>query len=162
MIKTIQIGDKEVQLNNNIGWTLAYKDQFNTDILPTMMPIVAGISDAMIGLLESVGSTKDLNNFSLDDFVEVAKTEEFTSALIKVSSFELTDLINITWAMAKCADDSIPEPKRWVREFEEFPLDVIAPAVFELGIGGLISSKNWERLQKAIASLKPKEEKKIQ
>ena len=126
------------------------------------MPIVAGISDAMIGLLESVGNTKDLNNFSLDDFVEVAKTEEFTSALIKVSSFELTDLINITWAMAKCADDSIPEPKRWVREFEEFPLDVIAPAVFELGIGGLISSKNWERLQKAIASLKPKEEKKNQ
>lgn len=162
MIKTIKLGDKEVQLNNNIGWTLEYRDQFNTDILPTMMPIVAGISDAMIGLLESVGSAKDLNNFSMDDFVEVAKSDEFTSALIKVSSFELTDLINITWAMAKCADDSIPEPKKWAREFEEFPLDVIGPAVFELGVGGLISRKNWERLQKALQNLKPKEEKKNQ
>lgn len=157
MIKTINIGDMEVRLDNNVGWTLEYRDQFNTDILPTLMPMIAGLFDAMIGLLDSTGK-KD--SFTVQDFIEAAKSEEFTSALIKLSSFEFTDLINITWAMAKCADDSIPEPKKWVRQFEEFPLDVIAPAVFELGVGGVISRKNWERLQTALEGLKPKEETK--
>ena len=159
MIKTIKLGDNEVQLNNNIGWALEYRDQFNTDILPTLMPMIAGLFDAMIGLLDSTGK-KDA--FTVDDFVEAAKSDEFTSALIKLSSFEIRDLINITWAMAKCADDSIPEPKLWVKQFDEFPLDVIGPAVFELGIGGVVSRKNWERLQKAMGNLKPKEEKKKQ
>lgn len=159
MTKTITIGDKEVQLNNNIGWTMEYRDQFNTDILPTLMPMIAGAFDAIIGLLDSTGKTEE---FTIEDLIEAAKSEEFTSALIKIASFELVDLINITWAMAKCANPDIPEPKRWVRDFEEFPLDEIAPAVFELGVGGVISRKNWERLQKALGSLKPAEEKKNQ
>ena len=154
MIRTINLGDKEVQLNNNIGWVLEYRDQFNTDILPTLMPMIAGLFDVVIGLTESTGKTKD---FELDDLVEAVKSDEFTSALIKISSFEFADLINIIWAMAKCADESIPEPKKWVKQFDEFPLDVITPVVFELGVGGVISRKNWERLQKSIASLKPKE-----
>lgn len=159
MIKTITIGDKEVRLSNNIGWTMEYKDQFHTDILPTLMPMIAGATDAIVALLDSTGKR---DQFTVEDILEAAKSDEFTSALIKISSFELVDLINITWAMAKCADETIAEPKRWVREFEEFPLDVIGPAVFELGIGGVISRKNWERLQKALGSLKPAEEKKNQ
>lgn len=159
MERTINIGDKEVRLNNNIGWTMEYRDQFNTDILPTIMPMIAGAFDAIIGLLDSTGKKKD---FTTEDFVEAAKSEEFMSALIKFSSFELADLINITWAMAKCADDSIPEPKKWARQFEEFPLDVIVPAVFELGVGGFISRKNWERLQNAMEGLRPKDKKKRQ
>lgn len=157
MVKTIRLGDKEVQLNNNIGWTMEYRDQFNTDIIPTMMPMIAGAFDAIIGLLDSVGPTE---KFTKEDFIEAAKSDEFTSALIKISSFELVDFINITWAMAKCADPDIPEPKVWVKQFDEFPLDEVGPAVFELGIGGLISRKNWERLQNALASLKPEEESK--
>lgn len=159
MIQTITLGDKEVRLDNNIGWTLEYRDQFNTDILPTLTPMAAGLVDALIGLLDTSGKKDD---FTMADFIEAAKSDEFTSALIKISSFELSDLINITWAMAKCADDDIPEPKKWVRQFEEFPLDVIVPAVFNLGVGGLVSQKNWKRLQTAMESLKPNEEKKSQ
>ena len=160
MEKTIKLGDKEVKLVNNISWTMEYRDQFNTDILPTLMPMVAGVFDVMIGLLDSTGKKDD---FTVDDLVETAKSDEFTSALIKISSFELTDFINITWAMAKAADPDISEPKIWVRQFEEFPLDIIAPAVFELGASGVISRKNWERLQKTLGkvkNLKPEEEKK--
>ena len=154
MIKTINIGDKEVRLDNNIGWTLEYRDQFNTDILPTLMPLIAGAFDVVVGLLASTGKK---NGFSVDDFVTAAKSEEFTSALIKLSSFEIVDFINITWAMAKCADPSIPEPKRWVREFDGFYFDEIVPAVVELCAGGMISRKNLERLQNTVGDLKPEE-----
>ena len=31
MEKVIKIGDKDVRLNNNIGWAMAYKDQFGKE-----------------------------------------------------------------------------------------------------------------------------------
>jgi hypothetical protein len=63
-------------------------------------------------------------------------------------------IINVTWAMAKAADENIEPPKRWVRQFEEFPLDVVFPAVYDLVVKGFVSSKNLKRLKKLGASLK--------
>ena len=63
-----------------------------------------------------------------------------------LSGVEIVDLINITWAMAKAMDDDIPEPKRWVRDFEEFPIDVIAPEIAKLAFKGMVSTKNLKRL----------------
>lgn len=62
---------------------------------------------------------------------------------------EFVDLVvNVTWAMAKAADENIETPKRWVRQFEEFPLDVVGPAVYDLVLKGFVSSKNLRRLKK--------------
>lgn len=73
---------------------------------------------------------------------------------------QLTDIINIAWAMAKAADDSIPGPRQWARKFDPFPLDVFAPVLLELIVSGFTSSKNLKRLQTALKSLKPKAKKK--
>jgi hypothetical protein len=56
--------------------------------------------------------------------------------------------------MAKAADEDIDPPKRWVRQFDEFPLDVVVPAVYELVLKGFVSSKNLKRLKNVGASLK--------
>jgi hypothetical protein len=75
--------------------------------------------------------------------------------LLPLFQVEFVDtIINVTWAMAKAADEDIEPPKRWVRQFEEFPLDVIVPAVYELVLKGFVSSKNLKRLKKASASLR--------
>ena len=58
--------------------------------------------------------------------------------------------------MAKAADDDIEEPRTWVRQFETFPLDVIAPAVLELAVRGLLSGKNSTRLLDALKVVEPK------
>ena len=58
------------------------------------------------------------------------------------------------WAMAKAADDDVPDPKTWVRQFDDFPIDVIAPQVFELVLKGMVSSKNWKRLTNLISQIK--------
>ena len=63
-------------------------------------------------------------------------------------------VINVTWAMAKAADESIEPPKKWVRQFDEFPLDVVGPAVFDMIIKGFVSSKNLKRLENLRTSLK--------
>ena len=144
MEKTIQIGNKDVRLNNNIGWTIDYRDQFGQDIIPTLLPMVAAALDLIKGLLEEA---EDTSNLDWKDILKVIDGDTLIDALVHLGGLEFRDFINVTWAMAKCADESIPEPRTWVRQFETFPVDVIAPAVFELVYSGIVSSKNLKRLK---------------
>lgn len=152
MEKTITIGDKAVKLNNNIGWALAYRDQFGRDIIPALMPMIASALDIVSGIIEETGKTK---NIRPQDILSVLDGDKFTDAVIHLSGLEFVDFIDIVWALAKCADENIPEPKEWVKGFETFPLDEIVPAVFGLIAKGLISSKNFERLKTIMGRLQP-------
>lgn len=152
MEKTVQIGNKEVRLNNNIGWAIDYRDQFGQDIIPTLLPMVAAALDLIKGLLEEV---EDTNNLEWRDILKLIDGDTLFDALIHLGGLEFRDFINITWAMAKCADDSIPEPRTWVKEFEVFPVDELAPTVFDLIFKGVVSSKNLTRLKDVKKSLQP-------
>jgi len=151
MEKTIKIGELEVRLSNNISWALIYRDQFGRDIIPTLMPLLAGLLDILGGFLKN-GKTDDL---SLGDVAEMMDGDELMNAYIHLSGLEFADFINITWALAKCADSSIPEPTMWVRQFEEFPVDVIGPTVFSMIFKGVVSSKNLKRLTSLKEKIQP-------
>lgn len=152
MEKTVQIGNKEVRLSNNIGWAIDYRDQFGQDIIPTLLPMVAAALDLIKGLLEEV---EDTNNLEWRDILRLIDGDTLFDALIHLGGLEFRDFINITWAMAKCADESIPEPRTWVKEFEVFPVDELAPTVFDLIFKGVVSSKNLTRLKDVKKSLQP-------
>ena len=77
------------------------------------------------------------------------------NAAIHLGGFEFTDLICITWALAKCADEDIPAPREWVAQFDTFPVDVIAPEVFSLIFKGVVSSKNLKRLEDLKKRIQP-------
>lgn len=158
METTIKIGDKDVRLNNRAGWTITYRDQFGHDIVPTLMPLFASGLDIVSGIVKEVGGTGEIG---LEDVLAMLDGETLLNAVIHMSGFEFVEMLNITWAMAKEADDSIPEPKTWIRQFEEFPVDVVVPQVVSLAFKGMCSSKNLERLRKIKASLtKPQPKKK--
>ena len=152
MIKTIEIGNKEVTLSNNISWTMIYRDQFGHDIVSTLTPMLAAAMDLVSGFLENVGTTD-----GKIDSTEVLKNldgDKVIDAIAHLSGLEMVDLIYITWAMAKAVDDSIPEPMRWARQFDAFPVDVIAPEVVKLAALGMVSTKNLKRLNDLRTSLK--------
>lgn len=151
MEKTIKIGDKEVRLSNNIGWALIYRDQFGQDIIPTLMPLLAGMLDIVGGLLKD----KKTDQLSLADIAELTDGDAMMNAYVHLGGVEFTDFINVTWSLAKCADDSIPEPSIWVRQFEEFPIDVIGPTVFSMIFRGVVSSKNLKRLTSLKEKIQP-------
>lgn len=140
MIKTIKIDENtELTLSNNIGWAMEYREQFGHDIIPDILPAVSAIID----LLGEIKDGKiDLNTIDKDALQD---------ALIKLAGLQFIDFINLVWALAKNADDEIPEPKKWVKQFETFPLDIIAPEVFKMIMEGFISSKNLPRLNLAEA-----------
>lgn len=140
MIKTIKIDENtELTLSNNIGWAMEYREQFGHDIIPDILPAVSAIID----LLGEIKDGKiDLNTIDKDALQD---------ALIKLAGLQFIDFINLAWAMAKTADDEIPEPKKWVKQFDAFPVDIIAPEMFRLLVEGLVSSKNLPRLNLAEA-----------
>lgn len=152
MEKTIKIGKKSVRLNNNISWAIVYRDQFGRDIIPTIMPLFASALDIISGIINETGKTDDIN---LEDLAKLADGDSLLNAAIHLGGFEFTDLICITWALAKCADDEIPEPREWVSQFDIFPIDVVAPEVFRMIFKGVISSKNLKRLEDLTKRIQP-------
>ena len=150
MEKIIKIGKQEVRLNNNVAWTMEYRDQFGKDIVPTLMPVLASMIEGVSTIISETGKSE----ISVSDVAETlqGRTMEILLPMFQVEFVDV--VINVTWAMAKAADENIAPPKQWVKQFDEFPLDTVAPAVYELVIKGFISSKNLKRLKKATASLK--------
>lgn len=152
MEKTLNIGNKQVRLTNNVGWTMIYRDQFGQDIIPTLMPALAATLDVVSGLIRETGKTSEIET---EDLLAVLDGDTLINAALHISGLEFTDLIKMTWSMAKAVDDDLPEPKIWVKDFEVFPVDEIIPAVFELALTGVMSSKNLARLKDLKKNLQP-------
>lgn len=150
MEKNIKIDSKNsLKLNNNVGWLFIYKDQFGRDIVPTLVPVLNAGIDLVFGIYKETGG-----KFTKDSIMQI-DTDALTDAMIQATAIEATDLINITWALAKNADEDIPEPREWVRQFDTFPVDVIAPEVFKMLFKGMVSTKNSRRLQNLFENLQP-------
>lgn len=149
MEKVIKIGKQEVKLSNNVAWTMEYRDQFGKDIVPSIMPILGTVVET-VATMASDG--KELELTQLVSSLEGRAMD----ILLPMFQVEFVDIvINVTWAMAKAADENIEPPKRWVRQFETFPLDVVMPTIFDMVLKGFISSKNLKRLGKIKESLQP-------
>lgn len=151
MEKTVKIGKTPVKLNNNIGWLRAYRSQFGRDILPSIMPLVATLLDVMGALLDEEGTA----NVSVASLIKAADSDKMLDAVIHASTFEAVEIVNITWALAKCANDDIDDPETWEKQFDVFPLDTVVPAIWKLVIEGLVSSKNLRRLDDLKKKLQP-------
>ena len=150
MEKIINIGNKEVKLNNNVAWTMEYRDQFGKDIVPALMPVIASIIEGVTTVIADTGKT-EITVADIADAIQ-GRTMEIMLPMFQVEFVDV--VINVTWSMAKAADESIEPPKKWVRQFDEFPLDVVEPAVFDMIIKGFVSSKNLKRLENLRTSLK--------
>lgn len=143
MLKTIKIDDNhEFTISNNISWAMEYREQFGHDIVPDLLPVAS----ALITLLGEINA----NQF------DIAKMDKdlLQDALINLAGVQFVDFINLIWAMTKAADDKTPEPKKWLKQFEAFPLDIIAPQVFNHLLEGMVSQKNLMSLRPSEANKK--------
>lgn len=138
MIKEINISENQkIKLNASLGWILRYRAQFGHDILPDLLPMLESGLVLVGGAMDESG---ELEWRKLLDFDTVS------SAMISFAGAEFTTTLNIIWAMAKNADDSIPAPFEWANQFENFPLDKIIPEVLDAVINTVVSEKNRKRL----------------
>ena len=151
MEKIVKIGKQEVRLNNNVAWTMEYRDQFGKDILPAIMPLLASMIEGVSTVVAEANEAGEMTTSSIAEAIEGRTTD----VLLPMFQAEFVDLvINVTWSMAKVADENIDPPKRWVRQFDSFPLDVVGPVVYDMVLKGFVSSKNLKRLKNIGESLK--------
>lgn len=151
MEKTIKIDSKtSIKVSNNIGWMMAYRDQFGQDIVPTLIPILnAGLDIAIEVAKNAEGEATAL------DVIKALDSDVIRDSLYDMAGLEFVDIINIVWAMAKAADDDIEEPREWVKSLPAFPVDIIFPIILELVLRCMVSTKNLRRLQTAMEGLRP-------
>lgn len=150
MIKTIKLDkDHELTLSNNAGWLYEYRDQFGHDITPDIMPLISAIMRVITEVAPHINDTDDI--FKL---IKTTPPELFQEAIFELAGWQVTDLINIVWALAKCADDEIEEPRKWIRQFDAFPFDIIVPEVWDMVLKGFITSKNLKALNGVGAKVK--------
>ena len=159
MEKTIIFEDgRELVLNNQIKWLQIYQDQFGTDLLPVLMPALLSGTKMVAALAEEAGTINGVNEEAL---IRVANSEILDDIALRLATGQLTDIMKITWAMAKRANPDIKEYDIWIEEMEEFPLlDTIVPAVSLLLCRGMMTGKNWERLTENLKSLRPQKKTK--
>lgn len=138
MEKIIKIGNKDVRISNNLAWTMEYRDQFGRDVVSEHLPMMATIVELVATVMADTGKTRGL---SVLDIVKALEGRTIDIMLPLSQAELLTTVTNVTWSMAKAADESIDPPKQWVRQFETFHVDEIAPVVYEMAVDGL-SSKN--------------------
>jgi len=131
---------------------LIYRGQFGRDILPDILPLISAGVDIAINMLgESEGETVQEKIANMD-------SDKVESAMLSLAGLELTTFLQIVWAMdanarKKNGEDIIPF-ENWVEKQEEFPIDLIAPAVAGLLTRSMVSSKNLKRLQDIVKMAK--------
>lgn len=150
MEKVIKLEDKEIRLDNKSEWTMIYRDQFGKDIIPTLMPLIMTFVESVSTLFAEIGKT---DNISMIDVAEALQGRSM-DLLLPLYQIEHTDLVNITWSMAKVSDENIAPPRQWYSQFEVFPVDVVLPTVFEMVLKSSVSSKNLKWLKNLGANLK--------
>ena len=127
------IDGKEVPFKVSASFPLVYKANFNTDILTLILPLLSEI-------LEGLGDEAIVDG-------KVGITPLALSEMLKnVYSLEYVDIMNLFWTLAKCADDTIPEPIKWFGQFDEFPMVDIGKEVFPMLFDSLISKKKLGNL----------------
>lgn len=156
MEKTIKLDSKtSIRVSNNIEWALIYKDQFGRDVLPMLIPVANTFIELAVSVMKSTGG-KALDMKNAGETIKDLDISDIQSALYSLAGLEFTDILNITWAMAKAADETIEEPRVWVRSLTSFPVDAILPVIFDMNMQFLTTTKNYKRLQAAVEALKPK------
>lgn len=151
MEKVIKIGKQEVRLSNNVAWTMEYRDQFGKDVVQEHIPLFASFAEGLATVLTDAGKSGKITAADIFEAIE-GRTMDIMIPMMQTEFMSV--LVNVTWAMAKAADEDIAPPKQWVRQFEIFPVDVIAPAVYDMALKGFVSSKNLKRLKSLKENIK--------
>lgn len=113
MERTLTIDGKEVSFKSTGGTPLRYKRQFQRDFLADMMKLNA------LGRLNF--ATLDADKFDLIDF---------------------DPYYYFVWALAKTADDTIPDPITWLDQFESFPIIKVARELQDMLASSIQVKKN--------------------
>lgn len=110
MEKVIAISGQDVRFKATGGLPLRYKTQFGRDLFADM----AVLEEAIPAEEEKALPGKPKRGGTVEKKAE--------TVIMDMSKLDTELFYNIAWAMAKCADSSIPPVLDWLDRFESFPV----------------------------------------
>lgn len=157
MEKTIKAGKKSYKLTNKVKWMQVYKNEFGRDIMPMLVPVANAFLELSVSVMKATGG-KALDMSKAGEVLKDIDIADIQSSMYSLAGLEFTDLLAITWSMAKTLDEETTDFDTWVDEFVDdfFPVDEIAPTIVTINAKALMSTKNFSRFQKVVGILKPK------
>jgi len=133
MIKNIEIAGKDVKFDTSLSWMFLYKTQFGSDPIDIK---------AAVPLFENAGNT--LTAADIDMITDV------------LSEMNVTEGLQLIWALAANAEKDIDEPSAWYHEFDTFPLDEILAGIVPAIVESCLSTKKFQALSQAAKKAVPK------
>lgn len=132
MKKTITIdGKKAFKINTSNRWLRIYRDTFGHDILPDLVPII----DTCLEVIAGAFADRD---------IDIDKIEE------EIYALEIVTLNNVVWALAKNADENIPDIEEWEDSFDKWTYDELVPQIAETLAQTYITEKKLKLLKAGI------------
>jgi hypothetical protein len=138
MIKNIEIAGKDVKFDTSLSWMFLYKTQFGSDPIDIIMPAIK----AAVPLFENAGNT--LTAADIDMITDV------------LSEMNVTEGLQLIWALAANAQKDIDEPTAWYHGFDTFPLDEILAGIVPALVESCLSTKKFQALSQAAKKAVPK------
>jgi len=76
-------------------------------------------SSRRTGLIFKKQFGKDLNS----EITRVANMESLTKKTVTIADLnDFDSIFNLLWSLAKTANQKIPDPSKWIEDFNEFPI----------------------------------------
>ena len=146
MINTIKINDSQsVELDSSMNWLFIYRKYFGKDILPDIMPLLEAAISTLVKL--TGGDDPESEEISMENVLKNIDDDVMQSLFLNLSMLETTTILQVMWAMIKNADDKVEPVEKWLKGYDNLPLDEIIPQLFGMVLKASVSSKNLQRLQ---------------
>lgn len=146
--------ERALVLDNTFTWMVYYKEAFGRDIVPDLAPILNSVIKAFFAVFSAVDVNKvvkiatskqknqteaDRTSAIMNEVVQKVDPDDITGVIIEATAIESVTFLQIMWALAKCADDSIDEFFEWTKTTSGMTPDFLVSEVFDLVLKGWIT-----------------------
>lgn len=149
---SVKIDDQEVKFNLSLSWAFCYKAQFGVDPLTVLIPAVKTI----LGMLAKIPKLDEVDFDTLQQMQKDGEIDQFDidDLFEPMYEFEATEILQLIWAFAKNANEEIPLPQEWFKQFKVFPLDEVFATLLPSVLQSIISTKKYKALMGAVRAEK--------
>lgn len=137
MKKTLKFGEKEITFSSNANLSYIFKNQFGYDLVQKAIPL---ISEIIRGI--SPYAKFEKNEMTFDDL----DLENLADIVEQLNSLEITEIMNIIWAMAKANDGEIKEPELFFADIEDFDIIDCIKELAPIFINSFVSKKKLMKM----------------
>lgn len=146
--------ERALVLDNTFTWMVYYKEAFGRDIVPDLAPILNSVIKAFFAVFSAVDVDKvvkiatskqknkteaDRTSAIMNEVMQKVDPDDITGVIIEATAIESVTFLQIMWALAKCADDSIDEFFEWTKTTSGMTPDFLVSEVFDLVLKGWIT-----------------------